>query len=119
MKKLFIPIILMLTLGFSTSAYSQKAIDTISKAKYVYCQLLMTTVFETPKGRVEIDFGQDKSFIPDAGYIDQVKRKIKKYSSMVDALNFMATQGWEMDQATTLTEKSYHTFHWLLKKKIQ
>lgn len=119
MKKLFIPIILILVLGFSTSSYSQNATDTLSKAKYVYCQLLLTTVFETPKGRIEIDFGQDKSFTPDASYIDMVKRKIKKYSSMVDALNYMATQGWEMDQATTLTERSYHTFHWLLKKKIR
>jgi hypothetical protein len=118
MKKLFIPIILILVLGFSTSAYSQTATDTLSKPKYVYCQLLMTTVFETPKGRIEIDFGKDKSFAPDASYIDLVKRKIKTYSSMVDALNFMASKGWEMDQATVLTEGSYHTFHWLLKKKI-
>ena len=106
-------------LGFSSSVYSQTATDTLSKAKYVYCHLSMTTLYATPKGQMEIDFGQDKSFAPDAKYIDIVKRKIKTYSSTVDALNYMATKGWEMDQATVFTDNGYHYFQWLLKKKIQ
>jgi hypothetical protein len=117
MKKLFIPLILILVL--STSVYSQNAIDTLSTSKYVYCQLFVTTVYEFPKGKIQIDFGQDNSFFPDARFKDEVKRKFKIYSSMVDALNYMAARGWELAQTYVIKEDKFYTYHWLLKKKIQ
>ena len=117
MKKLFIPLMLILVL--STSAYCQTATDTLSTSKFVYCQLYVTTAYEFPKGKIQIDFGQDNSFFPEAGFKDEVKRKFKTYSSMVDALNYMASRGWKLAQTYVIKEDKFYTYHCLLKKKIQ
>jgi hypothetical protein len=41
-----------------------------------------------------------------------------KFNSMIDAMNFMGTQGWEFVQAYVMTDNNQNVRHWLLKKEI-
>lgn len=70
---------------------------------------------------VEIDFGDEKSFWGNDGrniLIDENGKELK-FNSMVDAMNFMGSQGWEYEDSYVITVAQQHVIHWLLSKKIR
>ncbi len=70
---------------------------------------------------VQIDFGEDKNFWGNDGrdiLVDENGKDIK-FNSMVDALNFMGSRGWEFENAYAITMGNQHVYHWLVSKKIK
>ncbi len=118
MKKIFFLIIIMLT---TISAFSQTEIipDT---SKYMYCQIVGTSRFMSYKVTIEIDFGQFKSYSEISSKLkDPTTGRNMIFNSMIDALNYMADQGWEFVQAYAFTVPgmggNQNVYHYLLKKK--
>jgi hypothetical protein len=87
--------------------------------KEVYCVLIANTRVLSEKVDIKIDSGN----APIAN--QEVKRElaganevIKSYSSMVDALNYMSSFGWELVSAYTGTGLPAFFIHYVMKKKV-
>jgi hypothetical protein len=117
MRKLILSTILFLLIGFANSAYSQTTTDTITTSKYEYCELVGMAKFLSTKVTVAVDYGEERSFFQDTRVRDEQTGKVTSFNSMVDALNYMGTKGWEFVQAYVVTTANQNVYHWLLKKK--
>lgn len=110
MKKALIVIVLALLTSVASHAQGK-----------VYCELLGTQQFMSKKVTVQIDFGQQTKFFSDNRLVDE-KGNVKVFNSMVDAMNFMGTLGWEFEQAYVVTvgggTSSQNVYHWLLSKYV-
>ena len=78
----------------------------------VYCEIVGTQKFAKSQVTVGIDFGQ---LVGDDG-------KPLSFNSMVDAMNYMGSLGWEFEQAYVVTMPGMgggqNVYHWLLSKYI-
>lgn len=87
----------------------------------VYCELLGTQKFLSTKVTVSVDFGQERKFFGDNRMVD-ANGKVQEFNSMVDAMNYMGTLGWEFEQAYVVTVGSgagaSNVYHWLLSKYV-
>jgi hypothetical protein len=117
MRKLILTPILFLLIGLSTSVYSQTTTDTLTTSKYVYCELVGMAKFLSTKVTVAVDYGEERSFFQDTRMRDEQTGKVTSFNSMVDALNYMGTKGWEFVQAYVVTTGNQNVYRWLLKKK--
>lgn len=89
-----------------------------TQAAYTYCQLVGTANFTMTKITVEIDFGQARKWTERKKRLTGEDGKPIKFNSMVDAMNYMGSMGWEFVQAYTVTVQNQHVYHWLLKKEL-
>ncbi|MDR2963908.1 MAG: hypothetical protein LBU90_09810 [Bacteroidales bacterium] len=103
-------LIIVAVIGFAFAANAQK--------NFVYCELLGKGKAFSSKLKVRANFGQQISFWKGVDYIRDAKGRKMSFNSMVDAMNFLGTQGWEFVQATVVVEDGESTFSWLLKKEI-
>lgn len=121
-------LLFVLTLLLCSSLFSQEN-DTISAQvnkseliehkKYVYCEIMGREKLLSSKVSVDIDFGQSVSFwMPDRRYKDEDGKPVT-FNSMVDAMNFMGSLGWEFVQAYVVTVSNQNVYHWLLKMEIK
>lgn len=86
--------------------------------KIIYCELVGTRIFG--KTTVEIDMGQKTGFLNlNTSYIVDENGKPKRFNSMVDAMNFMGSIGWDFAQAYVVSDGSTHVYHWLLTQIIK
>lgn len=87
----------------------------------VYCELLGTQALLSKKVTVQVDFGQQTKFFSDNRLVDE-KGNVIVFNSMVDAMNYMGTMGWEFEQAYVVTLGSgagaSNVYHWLLSKYV-
>lgn len=96
---------------FSVSAFAQE--------KKVYCEIVGDGNFSGSKVKVEIVFGDsvDESIKQQAD-----KVKTAKFSTMVDALNYMSKQGWELEQTYAISETAGMNrgcvYHYVLSAEI-
>ena len=84
-----------------------------------YVEIVGTSRVLSSKLTVEIDFGQEnKLFSSDKDTrIKDANGKNMIFNSMIDALNFMTTNGYEFVQAYTVTVSNQNVYHYLLKRK--
>jgi len=110
MKRIVIIVASLLFFALSASAQSK-----------VYCELLGTQKFLSTKVTVSVDFGQERKFFGDNRMVD-ANGKVQEFNSMVDAMNYMGTLGWEFEQAYVVTVGSgtsaSNVYHWLLSKYV-
>lgn len=102
-------------------AFSMIALITANAQGKVYCELLGTQKFLSTKVTVQVDFGQQTKFFSDNRLVDE-KGEVIVFNSMVDAMNYMGTMGWEFEQAYVVTLGSgaggSNVYHWLLSKFV-
>ncbi len=110
---------------FTVGVYAQEAktkseeSQLIEQKKYVYCELMGREELLSAKVTVDIDFGQKVSFWNrDRRYKDENGKPIS-FNSMVDAMNFMGSLGWEFVQAYVVTVGQQNVYHWLLKMEVK
>lgn len=110
MKRLFLLMaIAMMTIGMA------KAQEIKGK---VYCELVGTQKFFSSQVTVDVDFGQARKAFVSQSLVDEKTGKKISFNSMVDAMNFMGTLGWEFENAYAITMGSQNVYHWLLSKYI-
>jgi hypothetical protein len=73
-----------------------------------YCMLIVGLHGFSAKYSVSIEIAQNEI---SAEYMEEIER----YSSGIDALNFMASLGWEL--VNTVASQSLSTTHYIMKKK--
>lgn len=91
------------------------------EGQIMYAQLVGTQKFLSSKVTVEIDFGQERSWINLSDKNRIIDPKTKKpfvFNSMVDAMNYMGSLGWQFLQAYVVTIGDQNVYHWLLSKEI-
>lgn len=110
MKKIFLSIAFFLIALFVSNAQGK-----------IYCELLGTQQFLSKKVTVQVDFGQQSKFFSDNRLVDE-KGEVIIFNSMVDAMNYMGTLGWEFEQAYVVTvgtgSGASNVYHWLLSKFV-
>lgn len=83
-------------------------------ATYIYCEIVGTQRFMSNKVTIELDYGQAKKF----GERQRLRGEDGKpviFNSMVDAMNWMGSKGWEFCQAYVVTYQNQNIYRWLLK----
>lgn len=86
--------------------------------RYIYAEIVGTTNITMTKVTIQIDFGQETKFAEDTRLRDK-NGAVKKFNSMVDAMNWMGAMGWEFQQAYVVTIGNSNVYHWLLKKNTK
>ena len=118
-KVLFIAVLVFLATNLK--AQTNDSIQS-NESKYQYCEVVgSTSSILSTKVRIQVDYGQEVSF-----WNQYSKRVIKeedgkaiKFNSMIDALNYMGTQGWEFVQAYAVTMGNTNVYHFLMKRKLE
>jgi hypothetical protein len=105
---------LLFILFFQLAAIAVFAQTDTSKIEQ-YCQLIATPRLFSNKVTIDIDFGEEKSFWSD----DRLRTydgKLKKFNTIIDALNFMGKQGWVFINAYPVRNGSSDIYHYGFKK---
>jgi len=109
MKKVFAILLFFL----ATNTYAQ---DT-SKVEQ-YCEVVATRRVLSSKVTVDIDYGEERSLWKDNRVKDE-EGNIKKFNSVIDALNDLGKLGWKLVNAFPIsTENSPKIYHYVFKKEF-
>jgi len=89
----------------------------------IYCEVVSQQVgLLKKKIQIEVDFGDPKgmfsSAIGDVLCNSETGKKIE-FNSMIDALNYMSSQGWFFVNAYSMLEKDEPVYHYIMKKIIE
>lgn len=84
-----------------------------------YVQIVGTSRLLSNKVSVEIDFGQENSYWTQKDtQLRDANNKLITFNSMIDALNFMTSHGYEFVQAYAVSmQNNQNVYHYLLRKK--
>ncbi len=89
----------------------------------VYCEIVATPKLFSNKATVELDFGQYASFwSADRQLVDE-DGNIIIFNSALDAANYMARRGWDLEEVFIVQEMSNGNsgttrYHWVLSKMV-
>ena len=108
MKKLF-----LLALIFSSfSAFAQDS----TKVEQ-YCRLVAINKLFSNKVNIDVDFGDERKFFSDNRLRDEETGRLKKFNTVVDALNYLGSQGWILVNAFPVIEGSSNsTYHFYFRR---
>lgn len=112
---LFFAFAMMLSFGALAQTGAGK-----TKPKEVYCMVLATQRIFSSKVKIVVDYGQEVKYwsFKDQSMKDD-EGNIKNFNSVVDALNYMAGQGWEMVNAYPVSDSSGQVvLSYIMKKKL-
>jgi hypothetical protein len=110
MKKAVITVIVLLS-----SIISIAQTDT-SKVEQ-YCQVIATPRLLSNKVTIDIDFGEEKSFWRDTR-LKTDAGKIKKFNTIIDAINYMGREGWTFINAFPVRIGETEIYHFAFKKQF-
>ena len=116
MKKVFILVVGIL---LCTTTFAQ----TKQEPYKVYCEIIGQTHTLSSRVDVELDFGQSYSFwSSDRRLFDENGKKIV-FNSMLDAANYMARRGWELEVAFPVVsissgDSGSPEYHWIMSKMV-
>lgn len=109
MKTFFIIGLLIL----SVTSYAQ---DTTKLEQY--CEVVATGRILSNKVTIDIDYGEERSIWKDHRLKDE-DGKLKKFNSVIDALNYLGKQGWRLVNAFPVTEgNGPKVYHYVFKKEF-
>ena len=89
----------------------------------MYCEITATSRAFSDKRTVEIDFGQASSFWTGDRRLADENGKAIVFNSMLDAANYMARRGWDLEEAYIETKVSNGSSinpvtHWIMSKMV-
>jgi hypothetical protein len=98
------------------NSFSQEAVSAPEAEQY--CILRISGIVFSNKISIDADFGQERKPLRDNRMRDEETKKLKKFNSEADALNYMGQLGWKMVNAFPyITDKSSCT-QYVFKKII-
>lgn len=83
-----------------------------------YCLVLATQKFLSTKVVIAVDFGQARSYFQDNRAKDAYGN-VQNFNSVIDALNYMNSLGWEFVNAYSVTMSSSNVYHYLMRRRIK
>jgi|SRR5690606_5193476 len=112
MKKLSI---LVFSLGLSLTSLAQE------QPKYEYCEMvtLGPSIF-SHYFTIEVDYGNEKELRVDKRLKDPETGELRRFYSRIEAVNFLARQGWELVEVFTMVHnETLHNYHYIFKKQME
>ena len=85
----------------------------------VFCDLVSTKKFLGTKETITINYGIRDSLWIDKKIYTLMASDLKKYDSIIDALNYMGNEGWKTISSYSTSYNSYIVEHYILKKEIK
>ena len=83
-----------------------------------YCEVVATGRFLSTKVTIEIDYGEEKSIWKD-NRVKEEDGKVKKFNSVIDALNYLGKLGWKLVNAFPVSEASGpKVYHYVFRKEF-
>ncbi len=110
MKKITITAIVLVS-----SIVSMAQADTIKIEQY--CQVIATPRLLSNKVTIDIDFGEEKSIWRDTRLRTEAG-KIKKFNTVIDAINYMGREGWIFVNAFPVRRGETEVYHFAFKKQF-
>ena len=107
--------LLIIGIAVLTSFVSNAQADT-SKIEQ-YCQIIATPRLFSNKVTIDIDFGEQKSFWRDTR-LKTYDGKIKKFNTIIDAMNYMSKDGWVFINAYPVRIGESERYHFAFKKQF-
>ena len=100
------------------------SLEKINKVVYenatieVFCDLVSTKKFLGTEESITINYGNRDSLWLDQKIQILTASELKKYNSIIDALNYMGNEGWKTISSYSTSYNSYIVEHYILKKEI-
>lgn len=110
MKKI---IITALILFCARASFAQANLAKVEQ----YCQIIATPRLFSNKVTIDIDFGEEKSIWRD-NRLKNYDGKIKKFNTVIDALNYMGRDGWIFMNAYPVSIGESVIYHFAFKKEF-
>jgi hypothetical protein len=85
-----------------------------SKPKALYCILVINGKFLSKEYAFNIDFGSDEIWPSDYAELKNIAAEVTKFVKIIDAINYMALNGWEFAGGVGTTIAGGNT-NWPLK----
>lgn len=86
-----------------------------------YCELVAQARILSRKVNIDVDYGDERKLFRDYRLKDE-GGKLKKFNTVVDALNYMGQQGWKLVNAFLVTEGTgasiNNVYHYVFKKEF-
>lgn len=112
MKKIIVTALLFVCL--SSGSFAQQDTTKVEQ----YCRLVANNRMFSNKVNIDVDFGEERKFFSDHRMRDEETGKLKKFNTVVDALNYMGSQGWKLVNAFPVVEGNSYTYHYYFKKQF-
>ena len=93
MKKILLFVLTFVTLN----SFSQETASNQNTEQY--CVLRISAITFSNKLSIDVDFGQERKLLRDNRMRDDETRKLKKFNSEADALNYRGQLEWKMVNA--------------------
>lgn len=77
-------------MAISISSFAQQDTTQVEQ----YCRLIAQNRLLSNKVNIDIDYGDARKLFSDNRLRDEETGKLKKFNTVVDALNYMGSQGW-------------------------
>jgi len=82
-----------------------------------YCQVIATPKLFSNKVTIDIDFGDEKPYWTDTR-LRSYNGRLKKFNTIIDAMNFMGKEGWVFINAFPVTTDKITIYHFAFKKEF-
>lgn len=83
-----------------------------------YCEVIVTEIMLSNKVAVDIDYGEERRRLKD-NRVKEENGKLKKFNTVIDALNYLGREGWKLVNAFPFTSKSGPVdYHYVFKKEF-
>jgi uncharacterized protein YoxC len=110
MKFIFAFFLFVLT----TKVHAQ--VDT-SRTVERYCMVSAIGKLLSSKVTISVDFGESLSLWKDNRIKDEITGKVKNFNSVIDALNYMGSQGWKYVNSLLLGNGPY-VYQYIFRKEF-
>jgi len=93
--------------------------QTPDTAKFEYCYMsAVNKALSATKVTIFVDFGQETSVWKDNRTKDEETGKVATFTTIIDALNYLGEQGWELFQAIPVTSLGGgNIYHFYMKRR--
>lgn len=108
-------IILLAFLAVSFSTFAQQQ-DTTRVEQY--CRLVANNRLLSARVNIDVDFGDERKFFKDNRLRDEETGKLKKFNTVVDALNYMGAQGWQLVNAFPVSDGTNVALHYYFRRSF-
>ena len=108
MKKLLMAGFLLISIQFTNAQTDTSKVEQ-------YCQVIATPRLLSNKVTIDIDYGDEKSYWLDTR-LKTDAGKLKKFNTVIDALNYMGKEGWIFINAYPVRMAETEIYHFAFKK---
>lgn len=84
-----------------------------------YCMVVATSNLLGTKVSISVDKGQEVKLFRNTGAVKDDEGKLKKFNTVVDALNYMNEDGWEFVDAYSVAVGQQNVYHYMMKRAAE